>query len=461
MLESEDMNDNGNQMEKIVSLCKRRGFIFPGSEIYGGLAGTWDYGPYGVALRNNIKNIWWKFFVDGRTDMYGVDAAILMNQNVWKSSGHVGGFNDPLVEDTKTKKRYRADHLLEETGLDPKGMTVAEMDALIKEKKMLSPDKNPLGEVRQFNMMFATKTGAADDDSATVYLRPETAQGMFVNFKNILDTFHPKLPFGMAQIGKAFRNEIAPGNFIFRLRELEQMEIEYFVKPTEWRKSFDELLHLQKEFLLSLGLPESRIHQVEIPEADRAHYSKWSVDTEFDFPIGQKELLGIAYRTDFDLTAHAVGSGADLSYFDEETKERYVPHCVEPTFGLDRLMLAVLSSAYDEEDVEGESRTVLRFNSSVSPVQIAVLPLSKKEELSIPAEKIARDLKKIARVSYDETQSIGKRYRRQDEIGTPYCVTVDFDTLTDNAVTVRDRDTMKQERIAIAELQHYFSSKLS
>ncbi len=448
-------------MEAIVSLCKRRRIIFPGCEIYGGHAGTCDYGPYGVALRNNIKNIWWKFFVDGRTDMYGVDAAILMNQNVWKSSGHVGGFNDPLVEDTKTKKRYRADHLLEDAGIDPKGMTVAEMDALIKEKKLQSPDKNPLGEVRQFNMMFATKTGAADDDSATVYLRPETAQGIFVNFKNILDTFHPRLPFGMAQIGKAFRNEIAPGNFIFRLRELEQMEIEYFVKPDEWKKSFDELLALQKEFLVNLGLPESKIHQVEIPEADRAHYSKWSVDTEFDFPIGQKELLGIAYRTDFDLNAHKTGSGVDLSFFDEETKERYVPHCVEPTFGLDRLMLAVLSSVYDEEEVEGETRTVLRFNPSVAPVQVAVLPLSKKDELSIPAEKIAKDLRKIARVSYDETQSIGKRYRRQDEIGTPFCVTVDFDTLTDNAVTVRDRDTMKQERVAISELAAYIASKLS
>jgi glycyl-tRNA synthetase len=447
-------------MEKIVSLCKRRGFVFPGSEIYGGLAGAFDYGPYGVALRNNIKNLWWKFFVDNRDDMYGIDAAILMNQNVWKASGHVGGFNDPLVEDMKTKKRYRVDHLLEEAGVDPKGMSAADMDAYIKEHKTLSPDKNPLGDVRQFNMMFATKAGAADDDSATVYLRPETAQGMFVNFKNILDTFHPKLPFGMAQIGKAFRNEIAPGNFIFRLREFEQMEMEYFVKPDEWKKSFDEFLGLQKEFLLSLGLPEEKIHQVEIPEADRAHYSKWSVDTEFDFPIGQKELLGIAYRTDYDLSAHVQASGADLTYFDEETKERYVPHCVEPTFGFERLMLAVISSAYDEEKVGDENRTVLRFKPSVAPVQIAVLPLSKKEELMGPAKEIANRLRKLARVDYDETQSIGKRYRRQDEIGTPYCVTVDFDTLNDNAVTVRDRDTMQQERVKIDELETYFSSRL-
>lgn len=447
-------------MEKIVSLCKRRGFIFPGSEIYGGLAGTWDYGPYGVALRNNIKNLWWKEFVDGREDMYGVDAAILMNQNVWKASGHVGGFNDPLVEDIKTKKRYRADHLLEDAGLNPKGMTAQQMDALIKEKNLKSPDGNQLGDVRQFNMMFATKAGAADDESATVYLRPETAQGMFVNFKNIIDTFHPRLPFGMGQIGKAFRNEIAPGNFIFRLRELEQMEIEYFVKPDAWKESFDEFLALQKKFLLSLGLPESKIHQVEIPEADRAHYSKWSVDTEFDFPIGQKELLGIAYRTDYDLNAHKESSKVDLSYFDEETKERYVPHCVEPTFGLDRLMLATLSSAYDEETVNDELRTVLRFPTNVAPVKIAVLPLSKKEELGRPAREIVKVLSMFGKVEYDETQSIGKRYRRQDEIGTPYCVTVDFDTLEDQAVTVRDRDTMKQDRIKIADLPTYFQGKL-
>jgi glycyl-tRNA synthetase len=453
--------EDQSRMEKIVSLCKRRGFVFPGSDIYGGLAGTFDYGPYGVGLRNSIKSLWWKKFVDGRDDMFGIDAAILMNQNVWKASGHVGGFNDPLVEDIKTKKRYRADHLLEELGINPKGMSVEDMDTIIKEKKILSPEKNPLGEVRQFNMMFATKTGALDDESAVIYLRPETAQGMFVNFKNILDTFHPKLPFGMAQIGKAFRNEIAPGNFIFRLREFEQMEIEYFVKPGEWKKSFDEFLALQKDFLLNLGLPESKIHQIEIAKEDRAHYSNWSVDTEFDFPIGQQELLGIAHRTDYDLRAHIEGSGQDLSYFDEETKERYIPHCVEPTFGFDRLMLAVLSSAYDEEEVNGEMRTVLRFKPSIAPVQIAVLPLSKKEELTGPAEAIKKKLKKIARVQYDETQSIGKRYRRQDEIGTPYCVTVDFDTLTDQAVTVRDRDTMEQERVKIDELEEYFKEKLT
>lgn len=454
------MENKDDLMEKIVSLCKRRGFIFPGSEIYGGLAGTFDYGPLGVSLRNNIKSFWWKFFVDDRDNLYGLDSSILMNGKVWVSSGHVGGFNDPMVEDVKTKKRYRADHILEANGIKADGLSVSQMDEIIKEKKILSPDKNPLGDVKQFNMMFKTQAGVTEDESSVIYLRPETAQGMFVNFKNILDTFHPKLPFGLAQIGKAFRNEIAPGNFIFRLRELEQMEIEYFVKPNDWKKSFDELLNLQKSFLINIGLPEDKIHQVEIPEEGRAHYSKWSVDTEFDFPIGQKELLGIAYRTDYDLKAHKDGSGEDLSYFDEEKKERYIPHCVEPTFGLDRLMFAVLSSAYNEEEVDGETRVVLKFKPNVAPIQIAILPLSKKEELSSKAKEIMKLLKKSGRVSYDETQSIGKRYRRQDEIGTPYCVTVDFETLEDNAVTVRDRDTMAQERVKIDDLESYFSKKL-
>ncbi len=431
-------------MEKIVSLCKRRGFIFPGSEIYGGLAGTFDYGPLGVALKKNIQASWWNHFVTNRNDMYGVDAAILMNPKAWEASGHVSGFSDPMVECPKCHKRFRADHI--ESKDDGKHC----------------PDDNTLlGEPRQFNMMFKTQVGATEDPSSITYLRPETAGGMFVNFKNVVDSFHPKLPFGLAQIGKAFRNEIAPRDFIFRLRELEQMEIEYFCHPKDWENSFE---HLRKEFgawMVSIGLPKDKIHEVEIGDGDRAHYSKRTIDFEFDFPMGQKELAGLAYRTDFDLAAHSKGSGTELSYFDEETKERFIPHCIEPSIGVERAFLAVLASAYAEEEVDGETRTVLRFNPTVAPIQIAVLPLSKKDELSLPAEKIAKDLKKIARVSYDETQSIGKRYRRQDEIGTPYCVTVDFDTLTDNAVTVRDRDTMKQERIAIAELQAYFVVKLA
>jgi len=466
------MADTPNTMESIISLCKRRGFIFQGSEIYGGLAGTWDYGPYGVALRNTIKQLWWKRFVDDRTDIFGVDAAILMNQNVWKASGHVGGFSDPLVEDLKTKKRFRADHLLEEQGIDPKGMTLAQMDALIKEKKLKSPDGNALGEVRQFNMMFKTHVGAIQDDASISYLRPETAQGMFVNFKNILDTFHPKLPFGLAQIGKAFRNEIAPRDFIFRLRELEQMEIEYFVDPRDEKKvneTFDALYAEQVAFLKDLGLTDSKIHKVEIAAADRAHYSKRSVDTEFDFPFGQKELLGLAYRTDYDLKAHTEKSGVDLSYFDEDTKARFIPHCIEPTFGVDRLTLAIIADAYTVDELvsgagEKEKREYLKFSPKVAPVLVAVSPLLKnKPALVEKSKEVFGMLKKhFGRVAFDDNGNIGKRYRRQDEIGTPFCVVVDFDTIEkpEQAVTVRNRDTGTQERVKISELVKWLEKRV-
>ena len=400
-------------MEHIISLCKRRGFIYQGSEIYGGLAGTWDYGPYGVALKKNIEQLWWKRFVLMRDDVYGVDASILMNQEVWKASGHVGGFSDPLVEDLKTKKRYRADHLLEDQGVDPKGMTLATMDAAIKEKKLKSPEGNPLGDVRQFNMMFKTHVGATEDEASVSYLRPETAGGMFVNFKNILDSFHPKMPFGLAQIGKAFRNEIAPRDFIFRVRELEQMEIEFFVHPDSWKEHFDAFQKEQVTFLTEdLGLTQSKIHQVEIADVDRAHYSKWSVDTEFAFPMRQKELLGLAYRTDYDLQSHTKASGVDLTYFNDETKERYVPHCVEPTFGLGRLMLAVLSDAYTEDELGGEKRIYLKLDKKVAPVKAAVFPLLKnKPELRDRAQQIYKDLKKqIPQIIWDDSGNIGKRY---------------------------------------------------
>jgi glycyl-tRNA synthetase len=447
------------KMEKIISLCKRRGFVFQGSEIYGGLAGTWDYGPYGVTLKNNITSLWWNRFVDTRDDIYGVDAAILMHQNVWKASGHVGGFSDPLVTDVKTNKRFRADHLLEEMGVDPKGMTLDQMNAVFKEKKIKSPDGNDVSDVKQFNMMFKTNVGALQDDSSISYLRPETAQGLFVNFKNIIDTFHPKLPFGLAQIGKAFRNEIAPRDFIFRVRELEQMEIEYFVKSEDYKKTFDKFLQEQKDFLINdLGLDASHIHEVEIPDADRAHYSKRSVDHEFDFPFGQKELLGLAYRTDFDLKQHTEHSGTDLSYFDEETKERYIPHCIEPTFGVGRLMLAVLSDAYTEDVVDGETRVYLKLSPKVAPIKVAVFPLLKNKPVLVEkAQEIYKMLKKeIKGVAFDDNGNIGKRYRRQDEIGTPYCVTIDFDTVEKDAgVTVRNRDTGKQERVKIEDLTRY------
>lgn len=445
-------------MDNLVALCKRRGFIYQGSEIYGGLAGTWDYGPLGVALKNNIKRLWWKRFVDSREDMYGVDAAILMNQNVWKASGHVGGFADPLVEDLKTHKRYRADHLLEEVGVDPKGMKLDDMNKVLKEKGIKSPDGNTLGEVRQFNMMLQTHIGAIADETTVSYLRPETAGGMFVNFKNIVDSFHPRLPFGTAQIGKAFRNEIAPRDFLFRTREFEQMEIEYFVEPTKWEESFNHLKDEMIAWTKDVGLEESRVHLHEIAPEDLAHYSKRTIDFEFDFPFGQKELYGLAYRTDFDLSAHTRSSGVDLSYFDDAAKTRFVPHVIEPSFGVDRTVLAILTQSYTEDEMGGEKRVYLKLAPSVAPVKIAVFPLLKnKPQLVEKAREVFSELKKkFGNVEFDDNGNIGKRYRRQDEIGTPYCVTIDFETVEkDGAVTVRDRDTGKQERVDIAKLVEY------
>lgn len=422
------------KMEKIISLCKRRGFVFQGSEIYGGLAGTWDYGPLGVALKKNIENLWWKRFVLDREDMYGMDAAILMNQNVWKASGHVGGFSDPLVECLKCKKRFRSDYL---------------------ENKEVCPDcGGKLGEEKQFNMMFKTNIGATEDESSISYLRPETAGGMFVNFKNIMDSIHPKLPFGMAQIGKAFRNEIAPRDFIFRVRELEQMEIEYFVDPKDWKDVFENFRKEVWEFTKDVGLQQDHIHELEVGDGDRAHYSERTIDFEFDFPFGKKELYGLAYRTDFDLKAHSEASKTDLSYFDEETKSRFIPHVIEPSFGVGRTMLAILSDAYTEDEMNGEKRVYLKLHKNVAPVRVAVLPLLKNREELIKKSREVFDMlkKQIGNVLYDESGTIGKRYRRQDEIGTPNCVTIDFDTLEDNTVTLRDRDTGEQKRVKIEEL---------
>ncbi|MES2985990.1 MAG: glycine--tRNA ligase [Patescibacteria group bacterium] len=453
--------DKKVSMEDIISLCKRRGFIYQGSEIYGGLAGTWDYGPLGVMLKDSIKRLWWKRFVDDRLDMYGVDAALLMNPKVWVSSGHVGGFADPLIEDLKTKKRYRADHLLEEAGLVCAGKTPTEMTEMFVANAIKSPEGNPLGEVRQFNMMFKTNIGAIESDENISYLRPETAQGMFVNFKNIQDTFHPKLPFGMAQIGKAFRNEIAPRDFVFRVREFEQMEIEYFVKPENWTTSFEELRKEVWNFTQDVGLDQSKVHELEIGDGDRAHYSARTIDFEYDFPFGKKELYGLAYRTDFDLKAHTEGSKVDLSYFDEEAKERYIPHCIEPSFGLDRTILAVLATAYETDNLGGEERVYLKLSPAVAPYRVAVFPLLKnKEELTDKAKEVWKKLREVAtskglsaaKILYDEAGSIGKRYRRQDEIGTPLCVTVDFDTLEKGTVTVRDRDSGEQKTVLIDDL---------
>ncbi len=428
-------------MEKIVSLAKRRGFIYPGSEIYGGLSGTWDYGPLGVELKNNIKQLWWRTFVQDRDDMCGIDAAILMNAEVWKASGHIDGFQDPLVECSKCKRRFRADQVED-----------------------VCPECNgTFGEVRQFNMMFKTQVGATEGEGTVSYLRPETAGGIFVNFKNVVDSLHPKLPFGIAQIGKAFRNEIAPRDFIFRVREMEQMEIEYFVRPADWEASFLAWRDATLSFMESLGIPRSHMHELEVEPEDRAHYSKRTIDVEFDFPFGRKELFGLAYRTDFDLSAHAAASGADLTYLEDSVDgkagERFIPHVIEPSFGVDRTVLAVLASAYTEDEVGGEVRTYLKFNSAVAPIKAAVFPLLKnKPELVDKAREVYAMLKKqIPQIMWDDNGNIGKRYRRQDEIGTPYCITIDFDTLGETAdlkdtVTLRSRDTGEQERVAISEL---------
>jgi len=436
-----------NKLEKIISLCKRRGFVFPGSEIYGGLAGTWDYGPLGLTLKNNIKNSWWKKFVEERDDMYGVDAAILMNAKVWEASGHVAGFSDPLVECKNCHKKFRADHISE-------GNTETGKLELPKECPECGKFGTWLPESK-FNMMFKTNIGPVEDKSSVSYLRPETAQGMFVNFKNVIDSFHPHLPFGLAQIGKAFRNEISPRDFLFRAREFEQMEIEYFTRESEWKKIFENFRAEILKWLSDIGLGKGSVHELEVPAEDRAHYSKRTIDFEFDYPFGRKELLGLAYRTDFDLSAHINKSGADLLYYDEETKERFTPHCIEPSFGLDRAILAVLCEAYTEDELGGEARVFLKLKPSIAPVKVAVFPLLKnKPELVNKARKVFAELKKEIRpIVFDDNGNIGKRYRRQDEIGTPFCVTIDFDTLENDTVTVRDRDIGKQERYKISELE--------
>lgn len=442
------------KMEAIVSLTKRRGFIYPGSDVYGGLSGTWDYGPLGVTLKRKIMQLWWQHFVESRDDMYGVDAAILMNQKVWQASGHVDTFVDPLCEDTVNHRRYRTDHILKDNGVDPDGLTMAEMDALIIEKGITSPDGNPLSLSRTFNMMFTTHVGATHDEASVSYLRPETAQGIFTNFKNVVDSFYPDLPFGLAQQGKAFRNEISPRDFIFRSREFEQMEIEYFVHPDKWEEAFEGLLQSTYEFLDLLGLPRENIHELDVPETDRAHYSKKTIDIEFDFPIGKEELLGIAYRTDFDLGNIQRVSGKSMEYTIKGTNEKFVPHVIEPSFGVERAVMAVLSAAYREDEVNGEKRVYLALPEHLAPVRYAVSPLLKnKPELVEKARDVYALLKKkYGNVAWDDNGNIGKRYRRQDEIGTPYTVVIDFDTLEDGTVTVRSRDTTEQHRTAPDEI---------
>ena len=446
---------NQVKMEDIISLCKRRGFIYQGSDVYGGLSGTWDYGPLGVQLKRNIMQLWWRRFVDERDDMYGVDAAILMNQKVWQASGHVDTFVDPLCEDTVNHRRYRTDHILKDNGIDADGMTMEQMDAVIAERGIKSPDGNPLSQSRTFNMMFKTQVGATESDDSISYLRPETAQGIFTNFKNVVDSFYPNLPFGIAQQGKAFRNEIAPRDFVFRSREFEQMEIEYFVDPSKWQEAFDELLAATHAFLAELGLRQEHIHELDVPPEDRAHYSKKTIDIEYDYPIGREELMGIAYRTDFDLMNIQRVSNKSMEYTVKGTNTKFVPHVIEPSFGVERALMAVLSSAYCEDEQNGEKRVYLALPEYLAPVKFAVSPLLKnKPELVEKAREVYAQLAKAnpGRVMWDDNGNIGKRYRRQDEIGTPHCVVIDFQTLEDDTVTVRERDTTEQRRVKVEEL---------
>lgn len=446
-------------LEDIASLAKRRGFIYQGSEIYGGLAGTWDYGPLGVQLKRNIANAWWKFFVEDRDDMYGVDTAILMNPKVWEASGHVAGFTDPLIEDVKTKKRYRLDHLLEEAGVDIKGMGLEQMVAALHEKGIKSPDGNELGSPAAFNLLFETSMGAVEGEKSTIYLRGETAQGMFVNFKNVVDSLYPDLPFGLAQIGRAFRNEISPRDFVFRVREFEIMEFEYFIKPENWEAEFEKWRVAMHDWCNMLGLPAEKVHELEVPEEDRAHYSKRTIDFEFDFPFGKKELYGLAYRTDFDLSNHQKASGKSMEYRPKDGGQPFLPHVIEPTFGLDRTFLAVLATSYVEDELNSEKRVVLKLPKHLAPVKACISPLLKnKPELVTKAREVYGALQKeLGAVMWDDNGNIGKRYRRQDEIGTPVCITIDFQTLEDNTVTVRDRDTAEQQRVSIADLSRTFA----
>ena len=454
-------------MEKVVALAKNRGFVYAGSEIYGGLANTWDYGPLGVELKNNVKKAWWKKFVQESPYNVGVDCAILMNPEVWVASGHVGGFSDPLMDCKECHERFRADNIIDDfmkdNGIEGSadGMTEAEMQAYIDEHNIPCPScgAHNFTGIRQFNLMFKTHAGVTEDSKNVVYLRPETAQGIFVNFKNIQRTTRKKVPFGIAQVGKSFRNEITPGNFTFRTREFEQMELEFFCKPGTEIEWFNYWKEYCRNWLLSLNVDEKNIVLRDHEQAELAHYSNATTDIEYMFPFGKGELWGVASRTDFDLKAHAEHSGEAMDYFDPTTNEKYVPYCIEPSLGADRVTLAFLCEAYDEEEIgEGDVRTVLHFHPALAPFKAAVLPLSKK--LSEEAGEVFAELSKYFNCDFDDAQGIGKRYRRQDEIGTPYCITYDFDSKEDGCVTVRDRDTMEQERIKISELKDYILKKI-
>ena len=450
-------------MEKIVTLCKNRGFVYPGSEIYGGLSNSWDYGPLGVEFKNNVKRAWWQKFVQENPYNVGLDSAILMNPQVWVASGHVGGFSDPLMDCKDCKTRHRADKLIEDTGVNPAGWSFEEMSDYIKEHSICCPNCGSCNftDIRKFNLMFKTFQGVTEDAKNELYLRPETAQGIFVNFPNIQRTTRRKVPFGVCQIGKSFRNEITPGNFIFRTREFEQMELEFFCKPGTELEWFAYWKDYCKKWLLSLGIREEDLRLRDHEKEELSHYSNATTDFEFMFPFGWGELWGVASRTDFDLTQHQNTSGKNLEYFDQEANEKYLPYVVEPSLGADRVALAFLCEAYDEEVVDAEkndTRVVMHFHPALAPMKAAVLPLSKK--LSEQATEVYTMLSKKFMVDYDDAGSIGKRYRRQDEIGTPFCITYDFDSVEDGCVTVRDRDTMEQVRLPIADLVNYIEEKV-
>ena len=461
------MKNANKNMETIVALAKGRGFVYPGSEIYGGLANSWDYGPLGAELKNNVKKAWWKKFVQECPYNVGLDSAILMNPETWVASGHLGGFSDPLMDCKSCKTRHRADKLIEdyvaENGLsdNPAAMSDEEMMNYIKEKGIGCPHcgSKDFTDIRKFNLMFKTFQGVTEDSSSTLYLRPETAQGIFVNFKNIARTTRKKIPFGVAQIGKSFRNEITPGNFIFRIREFEQMELEFFCKPGTDLEWFEFWRGYCKKWLLDLGIDEESLRLRDHDKDELCFYSKATTDFEFMFPFGWGELWGVADRTAYDLTQHSNHSGEAMEYFDPETNEKYIPYVIEPSLGADRVLLAFLCNAYDEEeDEKGDKRVVMRFHPALAPFKAAVLPLSKK--LSAEATEIYSELSKYFSVDYDETGSIGKRYRREDEIGTPICITYDFDSVEDKCVTVRDRDTMEQKRIPISDLKTYIEKAI-
>jgi glycyl-tRNA synthetase len=453
-----------DSLKPIVALAKRRGFIYPGSEIYGGFANTYSFGPYGAALKKNIKDLWWKKFVEGRRDMVGLDGPILLHPRAWKASGHLDGFNDALIDCKACKGRFRCDHLIEETlGQSGDGLTLEQMTRLVHDHKVKCPKcgAQDFTDARHFNLMFHTPMSKTGGDSDVAYLRPETAQAIFLDFKNVCDTTRVRVPFGIGQIGKAFRNEITPGNFVFRVIEFEQMEIEYFIRETQWETAFNEWLAAMRDWCAYIGLSPSRIHEKEHPKEQLSHYSKRTVDLVYDFPFGTSELYGLAYRTDFDLSRHAEFSGHPLLYTDPETRERFIPHVIEPTFGVERTLLALLCDAYDEETLEsGEMRTVLHFAPRIAPVKAAVFPLMKKEPLVEKALELFSRLQPLFATEYDDSGAIGKRYRRQDELGTPFCITIDFDTLEQGTATLRERDSMQQERVPLDRLPALLATKV-